>query len=173
MAKRKTERQEPTITEIAAFIQVVSRMALSDRVQDRFAGATRTVGRSELDALRTLNRLGSLTYGDLADRLGLDRTTVSRLAGRLLELELVERESDESDKRKAWLHLTSAGAKVLQGVEDVYLGYYEVAISQWTPDERAEARRVLSRLRHDLTHLEFDDTGRATSVAPRQDSKSA
>jgi len=171
MAKR--ERNEPTVAEIAAFIQTISRLTLSDRVQERYAKSTRVVGGSELAALRALNRAGSLTYGDLADRLGLDRTTISRLAVRLLELELVERENDERDKRKAWLHLTRSGKKVLQDVEAVYLGYYEVAISDWNAEERAEARRVLARLRHDLTHLEFDDTGRATRVRPDQSSKSA
>lgn len=171
MAKRT--RDEPTIAEIAAFIETISRLTLSERVQDRFADATRVVGRSELAALRVLNREGSLTYSGLAARLGLDRTTVSRLAGRLLDLELVERESDESDKRKAWLHLSRAGTRVLQEVEGVYLGYYEVAISEWSSEERAEARRVLARLRHDLTHLEFDDRGRATHVTPARNPKSA
>jgi DNA-binding MarR family transcriptional regulator len=163
---------DPTVEQIAAFIQVVSRLTLSDRVQDRFAGATRLVGRSELFALRALNRLGPLTYRDLAKRLSLDPTTVSRLAGHLLELDLVERETDEADKRKAWLRLSPTGAKVLGDVEEVYLGYYEVAISEWTPEERAAARRVLARLQDDLVHLEFDDAGRATRVAPR-DAKTA
>ena len=64
MAKR--ERNEPTVAEIAAFIQTISRLTLSDRVQERYAQSTRVVGGSELAALRALNRAGSLTYGDLA-----------------------------------------------------------------------------------------------------------
>jgi hypothetical protein len=171
MPERKQD--ETTVVEIAAFIQTISRLTLSRRVQERYAQSTQVVGGSELAALRALNRADSLTYGDLARRLGLDRTTVSRLAGRLLELELVERQNDESDKRKAWLHLTPAGIRVLRGVESVYLGYYEVAIADWNAEERAEARRVLARLRHDLTQLEFDDTGRAIRVKPDQISKSA
>ena len=169
----KRDRHEPTVDEIAAFIQFVSRLTSNERVQQRFAGSTQMVGRSELFALRALNRHESLTYRGLAEQLGLDPTTVSRLAGRLLELGLVEREADEADKRRAWLRLSDAGKKVLGGVEDVYLGYYEVAIADWTAEERAAARTVLLRLRESLSGLEFDERGRATRVVPRSDTKSA
>ena len=170
---RERERHEPTVEEIAAFIQFVSRLTSNERVQQRFAGSTQMVGRSELFALRALNRHEALTYRGLADELRLDPTTVSRLAGRLLELGLVEREADEADKRRAWLRLSDAGKKVLGGVEDVYFGYYEVAIADWTPDERAAAREVLARLRASLSGLEFDESGRATRVVPSSESKSA
>ena len=54
---------------------------------------------------------------------------------------------------------------MLQDVEAVYLGYYEVAIADWTAEERAAARAVLARLRESLTRLEFDEQGRATGAA--------
>ncbi len=169
----KRNREEPTVDEIAAFIEFVSRLTLSERVQQRFAGGTRLVGRSELFALRALKRHGALTYRGLAEQMGLDPTTVSRLAGRLLDLELVEREVDEADKRRAWLTLSASGRKVLKGVEDVYLGYYETAIADWSADDRAVARAVLARLRESLSRLEFDEQGRATGVARSEQSKSA
>ncbi len=163
MTSRK--RTDPTIEQIAAFIQAISRLTLSDRVQQRFAGTTRLVSPSELSALRALERHTTLTYRDLAGRMNLDPTTVSRLASHLLDLGLVSRETDEADKRRVWLTLTSAGTKVLGEVEDVYLEYYEVAIDGWTRDERAAARAVLAKLRDSLLNLEFDDDGRATAVA--------
>ncbi len=85
MARRTTNdgADEAAIEQIAAFIEYVSRLALSDRVQQRLAGAAQLVTQSELAALRSVDRHGPLTFGDLAQRLGLDRTTVSRLAGSL------------------------------------------------------------------------------------------
>ena len=171
MASR--EDVDSTVDQIAAFIELVSRLTLSTRVQQRFAGTTNLVSRSELLALQALGRNGRLTYGDLAERLGLDPTTVSRLATGLLHLDLVTRESDESDKRKAWLELTRAGAQVLRQVESVYIEYYEVAIAEWTSEERAAARKVLAHLRDSLVHLEFDDAGRATRVARKRDDRTA
>jgi DNA-binding MarR family transcriptional regulator len=171
MASRK--HVDPTVDQIDSFIDFVSRLALSGRVQQRFAGTTNLVTRSELSALRALGRHRRLTYGELAERLVLDPTTVSRLATGLLDLGLVTREPDESDKRRAWLALTPAGGKVLQSVESVYIEYYEVAIAEWTPEERTAARQVLARLRDSLTHLEFDETGRATRVAPARSDRTA
>jgi len=168
-----TKRTDPTIDQIARFMELSSRMTLSNRVQQRYVTATNLVGRSELWTLRALGRHGPLTYNDLTARLRLERTSVSRLAARLVEAELIRRDIDENDKRKAWLSLTAAGEEVLQRIEDVYLEYYEVAISDWTPEERAATREALEHLQDCLTHLEFDESGRAVRVAPRPDPKDA
>ncbi len=156
---------DPTIDEIAAFVQAISRLTLNSRVQQRFAGTTNLVSPSELSALRALERHGRLTYRELAGRMNLDPTTVSRLASHLLDLGLVSRDADEADRRKLWLALTPDGASILAEVESVYLEYYEVAISDWTSEERDAARTVLAKLRESLLSLKFDDRGRAVGVA--------
>jgi DNA-binding MarR family transcriptional regulator len=161
------------IEQIAAFIEYVSRLALSDRVQQRLAGAAQVVTQSELAALRSVGRYGPLTFGDLATRLGLDRTTVSRLAASLQEQALITREADEHDKRKAWLAVTPAGRALLDGLNGVSRQYYEVATSEWTAEERAAAGAMLDRLRHDLLRLQFDDAGRASHLDPFDEQKSA
>ena len=171
MPNRK--RTDPTIDQIARFMELSSRMTLSNKVQQRYVTATDLVGRSELWALRALGRHGPLTYNELTARLDLERTSVSRLATRLIDAGLIRRDADESDKRKAWLSLTKAGEQVLQSIEDIYLEYFEVAIADWTPEERAATREALARLQDSLVRLQFDDSGRATRVAPRQDPKSA
>jgi len=162
---RSQKRTQESIDQIASFIEYVSRLALSDRVQQRLAGAARIVTQSELAALRAVARHGPLTLGDLAERLRLDRTTVSRLAGRLQELELVGRQPDTADRRKAWLEATLAGRGLLVGLEGVTHQYYEVATSEWTRGERAAAAEILARLEDCLRRLEFDTDGRAIGLA--------
>ena len=164
---------DPTVEQIALFIEAISRMTLNSQVQQRFAGTTSLVTPSELSALRALDRHARLTYGGLADRLNLNPTTVSRLAAHLLELGLVEREVDETDKRKSWLTITADGARILAEVESVYLQYYAVAIADWSPEDRSAARRVLAGLREGLVNLEFDDTGRAVGVTQPPTERSA
>ncbi len=161
---RIQKRTEESIDQIASFIEYVSRLALSDRVQQRLAGAARIVTQSELAALRAVARHAPLTLGELAQRLRLDRSTVSRLAGRLQELELVRREPDAADKRKAWLEATPAGRGLLVGLDGVTRQYYEVATAQWTRAERAAAGDILARLQDCLLRLEFDADGRAIGL---------
>ncbi len=164
---------DPTVAQIQAFIELVSRLTLSNKVQQRFAGTTNVVGRSELAALRALGLSGRLSYRQLAGHLGLDPTTVSRLATRLVELDLVEREADETDKRRAWLALTPAGTQVLGTVEAVYLDYYDVAVGDWTDEQRATVREGLALLQDSLMRLRFDESGRATHLASSHESRTA
>jgi hypothetical protein len=153
-------RTDPAVDQIAAFIQYVSRLALSDRVHDRFADAARVMTRSELSALRILAREGPLTYGDLSERLRLDRTTISRLATHLVDTGLVTRTTDDTDRRRAWLAITPDGNRGLATVEDLYLEYYEAAIADWTAEEREATRAVLDRLERALRALDIDESGR-------------
>jgi DNA-binding MarR family transcriptional regulator len=169
---RSNDRTDGSIDQVASFIEYVSRLALSDRVQQRLAGAARVVTQSELAALRVVARTGPLTFSDLAERLRLDRTTVSRLAGRLHDLELIGREPDAADKRKVWLQATSEGRELIASLADVTRQYYEVATSDWTHEERAAAGEMLARLQDCLLRLQFDTDGRATGLAPRVDTSS-
>ena len=164
--------KDRSVEQIASFIEYVSRLARSDRVHQRVAGASRVVTPSELTALREVARHGPLTFVDLAERLKLDRTTVSRLAARLYDLELVGRVQDHDDKRKVWLQATPAGTAMLGSLADVTHEYYDVATAEWSAAERAAAGEMLARLQDCLLRLEFDGDGRAIGVAPRSDAVS-
>lgn len=164
MTSRK--RSDPTVNQIASFIQYVSQLARSSALHERFVETARLGTGSDLATLRILSRLERLTYTELAERLGLDRTTVSRLAARLIEDGLVSRQADAADKRKAWLAITEEGRRALALIEEVYLGYYEVAIADWSAEEKAAARTVLAALQDGLSRLEIDETGRAVRKLP-------
>jgi DNA-binding MarR family transcriptional regulator len=161
--------KDRSVEQIASFIEYVSRLALSDRVHQRVAGAAHVVTPSELAALREVARHGPLVFGELAERLKLDRTTVSRLAARLYDLELVSRVQDDDDKRKVWLQATPAGGALLGSLADVTHEYYDVATADWSTAERAVAGEMLARLQDCLLRLEFDAGGRAVGVGPRAD----
>ena len=164
MPKKVKDR---SVAQIAAFIEYVSRLALSDRVHQRVAGAA-SVTPSELSALREVARHGPLTFGQLAERLRLDRTTVSRLASRLHEIGLVSRVQDADDKRRVWLQTTPAGVEMLGSLSNVSHEYYAVATADWSSDDRAAAGEMLARLQDCLLRLEFDADGRAVGVAPQR-----
>jgi DNA-binding MarR family transcriptional regulator len=62
--------------------------------------------------LRDLTANGPVSVKDLADSLGLDHSTVSRLLGELEEDGLVERGSDPDDRRRRTITLTPLGHAV-------------------------------------------------------------
>jgi len=102
----------------------------------------------------------------LAERLGLDRTTVSRVVRRLEELELVTRTVDQADLRRAWVSVAPAGRRLLTALDNVSTQDYIVATSEWTDADRAALAELLFRLKRDLQRLRFDENGRATRLSP-------
>jgi DNA-binding MarR family transcriptional regulator len=155
------------LEEISAFITYVSRLATSDAVRRRVAGAAvRLVTPAESAALRAVADAGPLTFKGLAEHLDLDQTTISRTANRLLEDGLVTRATDPDDRRKAWLTVTAEGDEMLHRLQHVATQWYEVAISEWTSDERHALGAALARFRLDLQRLEFDGEGHAVALSP-------
>jgi len=155
------------VDEISSFITYVSRLATSDAVRRRVAGAAEClVTTAESAALRAVADAGPVTFKGLAEHLELDQTTISRTANRLLEVGLVARETDPSDRRKAWLSITADGDEMLHRLQHVAAQWYEVAISEWTPDEQRALGDALARFRRDLQRLEFDGDGRAARLSP-------
>jgi DNA-binding MarR family transcriptional regulator len=66
---------------------------------------------SEAHAIGELDRDGPLTQQELARRLRLEKSTVSRLVGQLITRGWVQRGKCDGDARLVWLELTDAGRK--------------------------------------------------------------
>ena len=72
----------------------------------------------ELAVLMSIDDLTPLSQQDVADRLGVDRTTMVTLIDGLEDKELVERRPDAEDRRRNVVVLTRAGqATMAEGVE--------------------------------------------------------
>jgi DNA-binding MarR family transcriptional regulator len=66
---------------------------------------------SEAHAVGELDRDGPLSQQELARRLRLEKSTVSRLVGQLITRGWVQRGKRDGDARLVWLELTDAGRK--------------------------------------------------------------
>lgn len=72
----------------------------------------------ELAVLMSIDDLTPLSQQDVADRLGVDRTTMVTLIDGLEDKELVERRPDAEDRRRNVVVLTGAGqATMAEGVQ--------------------------------------------------------
>ena len=68
---------------------------------------------TQYSILASIGRAGELCHTVLAEKLGMDRTTLTRNLRPLIDIKWVEAGSGE-DRRKRWLHLTAAGKKKLK-----------------------------------------------------------
>ncbi len=88
-----------------------------------------------------------LRMTELADRVMLSRSGLTRLVDRLVRAGLVERQACEGDARGTFTVLTDAGFERLRRAAPTHLrGIEEHMTSRLSPEELAELGELLSRL---------------------------
>lgn len=102
----------PTSVDVAALASrlrlAVTRLARRLR-QEVGSGVTP----SQLVALSSIERAGSITIGDLCQTEQVQPPTMTKIVSALVEAGLATRETDPQDRRVAWLRVTPAGARLL------------------------------------------------------------
>jgi DNA-binding MarR family transcriptional regulator len=93
---------------------------------------------------------GPMRLTDLAGRLGQDRSTASRHVAELEMAGLVERREEPGDRRAALLSVSAKGAERLAVLAEGRRQALRQLLAGWTPEERAEFARLLSRFRAGL-----------------------
>ncbi|GGM59895.1 MarR family winged helix-turn-helix transcriptional regulator [Dactylosporangium sucinum] len=101
---------------------------------------------SQAAALHALDTEPPLSQQELAARLRLEKSSVSRLVGDLERRGLLERRRDEDNRRLNQLRLTDAGRAAHKGLSSVFHGHFERWSAALAPDEREALVRGLSAL---------------------------
>jgi DNA-binding MarR family transcriptional regulator len=87
---------------------------------------------------------------DVAQVLGLDKSTVSRGITQLENLGLIERVGDPDDGRARLLRLTTTGAERYEAMRTQRQTEFRAILDRWNPTDLADLGRLLSRLNADL-----------------------
>jgi DNA-binding MarR family transcriptional regulator len=87
---------------------------------------------------------------DVAQALGLDKSTVSRGITQLENLGLIERVGDPDDGRARLLRLTTTGAERFGALRAQRQTEFRAILERWNPTDLADLGRLLARLNADL-----------------------
>ena len=114
----------------------------------RFAQRLRPIGLSPAHAgiLRILDAAPAITQQKLAGALG---SPPSRLVALVDELEakgLVERQANETDRRRYALHLTAKGKSALQAIGNLVREHQNALLAALSQDERQQLTALLMRI---------------------------
>lgn len=85
---------------------------LSRRLSQTEAGTAAALTPTRVTVLLTTVRHGPVKLADVAAEVGLNPTMLSRAIGQLVDAGLLQRSSDTSDRRSAWLEPTEAGRRL-------------------------------------------------------------
>jgi DNA-binding MarR family transcriptional regulator len=86
-----------------------------------------------------------VTVGAVAERLGIDPSTASRLVGHAIDAGFVARRPSPRDARRANLRLTDAGRRLKAVADRCRRAYLAELLADWTEAERGEFARLLTR----------------------------
>ncbi|HRI69812.1 MAG TPA: MarR family transcriptional regulator [Polyangium sp.] len=108
--------------------------------------------------LRVLYDVDRLAPSLLAERMGMTKGAISKLADRLLEKNLIVREANQNDKRAHVLALTPNGRALVPRLAEIADANDASFFGALTPDERMGLEKLLRKiaLDHELTDMPID-----------------
>jgi DNA-binding MarR family transcriptional regulator len=107
--------------------------------------------RGQLFILHSLWEHEGYTQSELARRNRIRPATLTAMLQRMERDGLVERKPDPDDQRVSRVHLTEAGRRLRQVAEDSWIRIESEASAGFIPDELAQLRSLLQRVRENLT----------------------
>ncbi len=101
---------------------------------------------AQCHAIVEIGRAKKIALIDLADLLGLDKSTMSRTVNNLVESGLVIRDLDAENRRYVTIQLTSGGLDVFKSIEESMGQYYRSIFSSIPEDKRVQVLESLQLL---------------------------
>jgi DNA-binding MarR family transcriptional regulator/L-amino acid N-acyltransferase YncA len=90
---------------------------------------------AERHLLIELSGSPSPTMGEIAERLLLDKSTISRLISKAVKKGYIACTTDDKDKRKRFLHITEGGKQTLEAFEPIAFNQTKQALLTLAPEE--------------------------------------
>ena len=119
---------------------------LSRRVAERRLASAST-SPDQVQALRAINARDSLTVGELARSMGLERNSASQLAERLVQQKLIERVRSTGDRRQVFVAISEDGRALLNASEPDTTGLADELLAGLSQSQIDDSARVLETIR--------------------------
>lgn len=103
--------------------------------------------------IRLIEEEGPKPVGEIARRLLLDASTVTRQLSVMVDSGLVRKEANPSDARSALIHVTQTGSEKASAMRSERVARLERLFQDWPESDRMECARVLARLNTSLREV--------------------
>ncbi|WP_427168195.1 MarR family winged helix-turn-helix transcriptional regulator [Streptomyces sp. C1-1] len=122
--------------------------------------------RAAVALLRQVADSEPLRPGELATRLGVEASHVTRTVQQLQKSGYVTRVPDPDDRRAQRIELTEAGREAIARVRDAGARGMQLALSEWTPEELRQLAGLFHRMVDDfLAHAIDEEAEQPTAPA--------
>jgi DNA-binding MarR family transcriptional regulator len=119
---------------------------LSRRLRQTSAAADAGLTPTRTSVLLTVVRLGPMRLSELAGSEGINPTMLSRVIADFAEAGLLERISDQGDRRAAWVKATEAGRRVAERIRRERTDALTVALEGCSDSDRQRIEAAIPAL---------------------------
>jgi DNA-binding MarR family transcriptional regulator len=104
------------------------------------------LGAQQFIVLKQLQAMGSCAQAELADALGIDYSNLAGVTGELYRRGLIERDRDESDRRRYVVELTADGLQLLADADSAIDTGEQDMLASLDETEREQLWELLRRM---------------------------
>ncbi|MDH6220456.1 MarR family winged helix-turn-helix transcriptional regulator [Streptomyces pseudovenezuelae] len=154
------------VVEIERALTRITYLSTRSRQHERLmALAGVPLDRAAVALLRQVADSEPLRPGELANRLGVEASHVTRTVQQLQKSGYVTRVPDPVDRRAQRIELTETGRQAIDRVRDAGSRGMQLALSDWSPEELRQLATLFHRMVDDfLAHAVDDDTDQPAVV---------
>ncbi|MBR8639809.1 MarR family transcriptional regulator [Streptomyces tuirus] len=141
----------PEVIEIERALTRITYLSTRARQHDRLmALAGVPLDRAAVALLRQVADSEPLRPGELAARLGVEASHVTRTVQQLQKSGYVTRVPDPDDRRAQRIELTDAGRQAITRIREVGVRGMQMALSDWSPEELRQLATLFHRMVDDF-----------------------
>jgi len=150
----------PEVTEIERALTRITYLSTRARQHERLmALAEVPLDRAAVALLRQVADSEPLRPGELANRLGVEASHVTRTVQQLRKSGYVTRVPDPDDRRAQRIQLTDTGRQAIARIRDAGARGMQLALADWSPEELRRLATLFHRMVDDfLSHAVDEDT---------------
>lgn len=157
----------PEVIEIERALTRITYLSTRARQHERLmALAGVALDRAAVALLRQVADSESLRPGELANRLGVEASHVTRTVQQLQKSGYVTRVPDPQDRRAQRIELTEAGRQAVARVRDAGARGMQLALADWKPEELGRLATLFHRMVDDFLAHAVDDESEPQPTAP-------
>ncbi len=121
---------------------------LSRRLRPTAAGKAAGLTPTKVSVLMDVVRRGPLRLAEVAEAEGINPTMLSRVVADLVQNGLLERASDQGDRRAAWVKATAAGRRLSERMRRERTDALNGALARLEDEDRHQILDSLTALEH-------------------------
>ncbi|WP_405623164.1 MarR family winged helix-turn-helix transcriptional regulator [Streptomyces sp. NBC_00076] len=159
----------PEVTEIERALTRITYLSTRARQHERLmALAEVPLDRAAVALLRQVADSEPLRPGELANRLGVEASHVTRTVQQLQKSGYVTRVPDPDDRRAQRIQLTDTGRQAIARIRDAGARGMQLALGHWSPEELRRLATLFHRMVDDFLSYSVDEDTEPVAAAPAE-----